>query len=174
MKFAIASSTSCGCTIRPLADADRAALLRLNADNWPAVHPLDKDTLAWLLGFGGHHLVAVDRTGAVLGYLLSIASQSNYDDDEIRELRRLIKEPFLYICQVVIAWDHRGLGVGRAFYEEVADAARRQGMRLLCCDVNTNPPNPGSFAFHRRLGFGEIGSGTASNGMAIAFLARSL
>jgi predicted GNAT superfamily acetyltransferase len=174
MKLAIASSTSRGWSIRPLADADRAALLRLNEYNWPAVHTLDTDTLAWLLGFGGHHFVAVDRTGAVLGYLLSFASQSNYDDDEIRELRRLTKEPFLYICQVVIARDHRGRGIGRAFYEEVADAARREGTRLLCCDVNTNPPNPGSFAFHRRLGFVVIGSGTASNGMAIAFLARSL
>lgn len=161
-------------TIRSFADADRAALLRLNADNFPAVHTLDEATLAWLLGFRGHHLVAVDPAGAVLGYLLSFPRGSDYDDAEIRELRRCVPEPFLYICQVVVAPAHRGRGIARAFYEAVADTARRQGVRLLGCDVNTNPPNPGSFAFHRRLGFAEIGHGVASNGMAIAFLVRKL
>ena len=161
-------------SIRPLAVADRVALLRLNADNYPAVHTLDQTTLAHLLGFGGHHLVAVDPAGAVLGYLLSFPSVSDYDDTEISELRRLVPESFQYICQVVIAREHRGRCIGRAFYEAVADTARRQGVRLLCCDVNTDPPNPGSLAFHRRLGFAEIGSGIASNGMAIAYLLRRL
>src|SRR5882724_6375960 len=161
-------------SIRPLADGDRAALLRLNADNWPAVHTLDEATLGQLLGFGGHHLVAADRSGGVLGYLLSFSSESGYDDTEIGELRRRLVEPFLYICQVAVARAHRQRRIGRAFYQAMTDIARRQGVGILCCDVNTNPPNPDSFAFHRRLGFAEIGSGIASNGMAVAFLAKNL
>lgn len=160
--------------LRPFNDADRAALLRLNADNQPAVYPLDEATLAYLLGFEGHHLVAVDRTGGVLGYLLSFSSESAYDDTEIHELRRRVTEPFLYICQVVIAREHRRRRIARAFYAAVAETARRQGAGILCCDVNTDPPNPDSLAFHHRLGFAEIGAGTASNGFAIAFLARRL
>src|SRR5258708_6584673 len=107
-------------SVRPFADADRPALLRLNGDNWPSVYPLDEDLLAWLRGFGGHHLVAVDRAGAVLGYLLTFSSASAYDDTEIRELRRRVTEPFLYICQVVAAPEHRGRGIARAFYEAAA------------------------------------------------------
>jgi len=168
------SPVPAGWSIRPLGDADKAALLRLNAENYPAVHTLDEATLAHLLGFGGYHRAAVDPAGGVLGYLLSFASASAYDDTEIRELRRLVREPFLYICQVVVAPAHRGRKIGHAFYADLADAARRQGVPLLCCDVNTNPPNPGSFAFHRRLGFVEIGSGIASNGMAVAFLQRRI
>lgn len=160
-------------SIQPLADADLPALLRLNAANYPSVHTLDESTLDWLLAFGGgHHLVAVDRAGAVVGYLLSFASTTDYDDSEIAELRRRITEPFFYICQVVVAPERRGAGIARAFYAAVADTARRERARLLCCDVNTNPPNPGSFAFHRRLGFTEIGPGTASNGFAITFLGK--
>ena len=166
---------SAGWSIRPLADADRAALLRLNGDNYPSVHTLDEATLDWLLAFGcGHHLVAVDEAGAVLGYLLSFASASDYDDSEISELRRRVTEPFCYICQVVVAPAHRGRGIAGAFYTAVASIARAQGVRLLCCDVNTNPPNPDSFAFHRCLGFSEIGHGTASNGFGIAYLRKKI
>ena len=160
--------------IRPFAETDRAALLRLNGDNWPSVYPLDEDLLAWLRGFGGHHRVAVDPAGVVLGYLMTFSSASAYDDTEIRELRRRVAEPFLYICQVAIAPEHRRRRIGCAFYEAATDAAQRQGLRLLCCDVNTDPPNPESFAFHRRLGFLEIGQGIASNGVAIAYLTRKL
>jgi predicted GNAT superfamily acetyltransferase len=162
-------------SLRPLTGADRAGLLQLNADNYPAVHMLDEATLGWLLAFGGgHHLVAVDRTGAVVGYLLSFASASAYDDSEISELRQRVAQPFCYICQVVVAPAQRGRGVARAFYDAVAGTARTQGVRLLCCDVNTDPPNPDSFAFHRCLGFSEIGHGTASNGFAITFLGKKI
>src|SRR4051812_38496243 len=161
-----------GWSIRPLVGADRPALLRLNAENYPAVHPLDEATLDWLLAFrGGHHWVAQGGRGAVLGYVLSFASASDYDDAEIRELRRRMADPFFYICQVVVAPAARERGIARAFYRMVATAARAEGVRFLCCDVNTDPPNPGSLAFHRCLGFSEIGIGTASNGFAITFLA---
>lgn len=160
--------------LRPLADADRAALLRLNAGNYPSVYPLDESTLAQLLGFGGHHLVAVDPAGGVIGYLLSFPSTSAYDDTEINGLRRHVAEPFLYICQVVIASEHRGCSIGRALYAAAEALARRDGAAFLGCDVNLDPPNPESLAFHRRLGFVQVGTGTASNGFAIAYLARRL
>ena len=28
---------------------------------------------------------------------------------------------------------------------------------LLCCEVNLEPPNPGSLRFHQRIGFTEVG-----------------
>lgn len=158
--------------IRPFTDADRAALLRLNLHARPAVAALDETTLSALLAFEGHHFVAVDRTGAVAGYLLSFLRESDYDDTEICELRRRLPEPFLYICQLVVAQEYRRQRIGLALYEAVENTARRQGVRILCCDVNTNPPNPESFAFHYRLGFAEIGFGLAGDGTAIAFLVR--
>lgn len=158
--------------MRPFAEGDRAALLQLNAQNRPAVAPLDECTLTALLAFDGQHLVAVDQTGAMVGYLLSFSRESGYDDTEICELRRRLTEPFVYICQIVIAPAYRRQRIGRAFYAAIEDVAQRRGMRVLCCDVNTDPPNPESFAFHRRLGFAEHSRGIAGNGMAIAFLVR--
>ncbi|MBI2512719.1 MAG: GNAT family N-acetyltransferase [Opitutae bacterium] len=145
-------------------------MLRLNADNRPVVATVEASDFPWLLAGEGHHFVAVDTTGRVLGYLFAVPRTSNYDDKEIAELRRLIAEPFYYICQVALAREHRGRGIRRTFYATLAEAARRHGARLLCCDVNVEPPNPESLAFHRRLGFRQIGAGVASNGFAVAYL----
>ena len=157
-------------TIRPLASTDRAAVLRLNAENRPALAAVEAVELDQLLAYDGHHLVAVDPMGEVVGFLLSFPRESRYDDSEINELRRRVSESFYYICQVAIASTHRGRGIGRAFYDALAGVARARGARLLCCDVNLAPPNPTSLAFHDRLGFDRIGTGTASNGFSIAFL----
>lgn len=163
-----------GWQIRALGESDLVAVFRLNADNYPAVQLLDEATMHWLLAFDGRHLVAVDPEGTVAGYLLAIPSASAYDDTEIHELRRRVTDPFHYICQVVIAPGRRGTGLGRALYAAVAETARGEGAMWLCCDVNLDPPNPASLAFHRRLGFADIESGTASNGFTIAYLARRL
>ncbi len=169
-----ASIPAGGCTIRPLVSADRAAVLRLNAENRPALAALEAVDLDQLLAHEGHHLVAVDQLGEVVGFLLSFPRESRYDDSEINELRQRVSEPFHYICQVAIATTHRGQRIGRNFYDALARVARARGARLLCCDVNLSPPNPASLAFHERLGFERIGMGIASNGFSIAFLARRL
>jgi len=158
-------------TLRPLTAADRDALLRLNAENQPAVAAVGAGDLPWLLACEGHHLAAVDACDQMLGYLLAYPRRSTFDDTEIAELRRRIAEPFYYICQVALAREHRGRGIGRALYGAVASEARARGAALLCCDVNLDPPNPEALAFHTRLGFRRIATGVASNGFKIAYLA---
>jgi predicted GNAT superfamily acetyltransferase len=161
-------------TVRALVDADRAAVVHLNAENQPALAPVNAAELDGILACGGHYLVATDSAGAVQGFLLSFLSESRYDDSEINELRRRIAEPFLYICQVAVARTHRGQGIGRALYDAVTHVARERNVGVLCCDVNLAPANPESLAFHHRLGFTQFGEGTASNGFAIAFLMRRI
>jgi predicted GNAT superfamily acetyltransferase len=161
-------------TLRSLTPADHGALLRLNAENRPAVAAVEARDLPELLAGEGQHLIAVDARGGVLGYLIAFPRASTFDDTEIAELRRLIAEPFYYICQVVLAREQRGRGIGRAFYTALEDEARRRSTGILCCDVNLDPPNPESLAFHHRLGFRQIATGVASNGFAIAYLMKSL
>ena len=161
-------------TLRPLTPTDHGALLRLNAENQPAVAAVEARDLPWLLAGDGHYLVAVDSNERVVGYLLAFSRESNYGDTEIDELRRLIAEPFYYICQVALVREQRGRGIGRAFYAALEDEARRRGIGILCCDVNLDPPNPESLAFHERLGFRQLATGAASNGFAIAYLVKDL
>ncbi len=44
----------------------------------------------------------------------------------------------------------------------------------MLCEVNHAPPNPGSDAFHARMGFGEIGRAVLSGGKTVRYLRRPL
>jgi predicted GNAT superfamily acetyltransferase len=157
--------------IRPYREEDRARLLALNAANQPAVTRMNGDDFTQLLAGGGSHLVACDGAGEVLGYLLSFPRGAAYEGTEFRHLHGLLDEPFFYIDQVVIDAEHRRRHIGRGLYRVLIEAARQRGVRVVCCEVNTNPPSLESLAFHHALGFGSLGAGTASNGMAIVYLA---
>jgi predicted GNAT superfamily acetyltransferase len=55
-------------------------------------------------------------------------------------------------------------------YEDLAAMA---GDRPLCCEVNLVPPNPGSLAFHERLGFAACGEADdPRNGKRVRYLLR--
>jgi predicted GNAT superfamily acetyltransferase len=77
----------------------------------------------------------------------------------------------IYVDRIVVAPDARGLGIGRALYDPVIEAARREGHGRVLCEVNERPPNPGSLAFHKALGFREIGRADhGANATAVVFL----
>src|SRR3954469_992540 len=121
-------------TIRPFAAVDRASVLRLNAEARPAAAAFEDSEVTELLKFKGHHFVAVNQGGSVVGYLLSFLRESDYDDTEICALRRQLSEPFVYICQIVIAPELRRQQIGRALYQKVEATAQEYGVRLSCCD----------------------------------------
>jgi predicted GNAT superfamily acetyltransferase len=62
--------------------------------------------------------------------------------------------PFLWIDLVFVAEAARGLGVGKALYEDAANQARQQGIHSLVLDVFD--ANTGSLAFHDRMGFERV------------------
>ena len=66
-------------------------------------------------------------------------------------------DDFLYIDRVVIAPEASGQGRARLLYDAVIAKARQDGILHLTAEINITPPNPGSNAFHRKLGFSEVG-----------------
>lgn len=63
---------------------------------------------------------------------------------------------FAYVDRIAIAPEARGRGLGGQLYEAAFKHLRGQRDRLLC-EVNLEPPNPGSLRFHRALGFQDVG-----------------
>src|SRR5580698_8767933 len=49
--------------------------------------------------------------------------------------------------------DARGQGLARLMYEDLFAAAKTAGQIRMVCEVNIDPPNEGSLAFHRSMGF---------------------
>ena len=64
---------------------------------------------------------------------------------------------FVYVDRVVVAETARKRGLGRLLYRDLMNAAFAVGFTRICCEVNIDPPNPVSDAFHAALGFAEIG-----------------
>ena len=159
--------------IRPLVPSDSGQVLLLNAESQPKVAALDRAELDRLQSISHDHIVAEDGK-LICGYLLSFAREDAYDGEEFVILRTLISQPFVYIDQIAILGSLQRSGIGRRLYGVLEHTAMLRGACFLCCEVNTAPPNPGSLAFHRRLGFDSVGSFATRDGRNVELLRKRL
>jgi predicted GNAT superfamily acetyltransferase len=44
---------------------------------------------------------------------------------------------------------------------------------ILCCEVNVEPPNPGSLRFHQRIGFAEVDKIAPKPGYIVSLLVKT-
>jgi uncharacterized protein len=160
-------------SIRPLKSPDAAQVLSLNASARPNVAPLDGIELARLQALSHEHVVAVEGE-EVRGYALVFAYDHAYDGEEFLALKLLIAQPFLYIDQVVVLRSAQRTGIGRHLYRVIERSALLVRANSLCCEVNAMPPNPGSLAFHKRLGFSAVGSLDTRDGRKVHLLRKRL
>lgn len=151
--------------IRPLTHDDLPALLALNNAHAAEVNALTADAFAALVDVAAQARV-VD---GALGFLIALNERTPAQGPNHAWF--LARQPaFLYIDRIVIAPAARGRGLARRLYEDLAATA---GDRPLCCEVNLVPPNPGSLAFHERLGFSECGEADdPRNGKRVRYLIR--
>lgn len=64
---------------------------------------------------------------------------------------------FRYVDRVVVDPAARGTGIARRLYGGVFASAAADGIPRVVAEINADPPNPASSAFHTRLGFVEVG-----------------
>ena len=171
--------------VRPLTDDDLDRLVELNRAAVPAVNDIDRDEMAWLVG-QAELAVAVavaavpdeapdageadaGPADAVLGFVLALRPGLDYASENYRWFSERGAD-FLYVDRIVVADGHRSAGLGAALYSAVFDRARALGADEVECEVNVEPPNPGSMAFHARLGFHEVGRQSTKGGAAVVAL----
>lgn len=159
--------------VRPMTREDEAEVLHLNGAAAPHVARLDAAELQRLRPLSSSHLVVEER-GMLLGYALVFAMSDHYDGEEFQVFKAELSEPFTYIDQVVTAESVRGVGVGRKLYDAIAREARARSQNRLCCEVNIEPPNPRSLAFHRALGFRVTREMTTQDGRRVNLLEKRL
>lgn len=162
-----------GITIGAAGAADYPALLTLNDAAVPHVNSIPLAKLEHLHGQSSYLGVARDASGTVAGFLLALAENAEYDSLNFGYFQRTYPR-FVYVDRIVVSAEHRRLGVGAALY---ADLARRLAADcpVLTCEVNIRPPNPGSMAFHRQMGFEPVGEqNTEGGGKRVCLLAKRL
>lgn len=90
------------------------------------------------------------------GFLIVFDETADYDSPNYLWFRERL-DRFAYVDRIVVDNEHRGRGIAKALYEDLFDRARAAGHDRVVCEVNLDPPNPRSDAFHDRLGFSELG-----------------
>lgn len=84
--------------------------------------------------------------------LIAFTCKSTYDNPNFRWFAHRF-ESFVYVDRIVVSANAQGKGYGRRLYEQLFLWAQDSGFALIGCEVNQQPPNPGSDAFHERMGF---------------------
>lgn len=156
---------------RAVAD-DAAAILALNAASTPALAEMDAATYAAIAGWAEAMLVA-QTDGAFAGFIALIAPGSAYPSDNYAWFEANAGD-HLYIDRVAVAERSWGQGVGRALYVEAERLAVAKGRKRLSAEINVDPPNPESRAFHQRLGFRELEVRMSRSGKLVVMVAREL
>jgi predicted GNAT superfamily acetyltransferase len=155
--------------IRPVTVRDRAAVLALNTESEWATTPLDASSLEALLAMADPALVATSGD-EVLGFALALPPGRPYDSANYRWFAARYDD-FLYLDRVAVGERHRRRGVGGAIYEEMELRARPPGRML--CEVNLEPPNHPSLAFHSARGYEPVGR-LDHGGKTVVMLAKEL
>lgn len=144
----------------PLGDDDLDEVLELNEHWVPHVGTLTREALAVLVersemaqalwqGEGDDRLLA--------GFVVVMGPGADYASPNYRYFSDR-HDRFTYVDRIAVSPGTQGAGVGRGLYESVFEHARSAGSPVVCAEVNVEPPNPESLAFHERMGFEGVGT----------------
>lgn len=148
-----------GVDLRPLGAGDLGAVLSLNEHWVPHVGSIDSRGLQKLLGLSTLALGAWLAPGGeddLAGFVMVLSAGADYASPNYRYFAQR-HERFTYVDRIAVAPSAQGRGVGTALYDEVVSHARAAGSPVVCAEVNLEPPNPDSQAFHGAYGFTEVG-----------------
>ena len=156
-------------TIVRLADHFSDALIGLNNAHAKETSFLEPGTFKTMV----HNAFYARGVLPAQAFLLVFDQDGNYSSPNFLWFRDRYPR-FVYIDRVITAAEARGKGLARQLYEDMFEAARKAGHSLVCCEINSDPPNPGSDAFHAKLGFREVGSTLLANGKTVRYMTKSL
>src|SRR5580658_4022075 len=158
-----------------------AALLPLTSisqDRILALNNAHAAELSWLDPAGLDALLAqafsARAAGDLDGFLIALDQGADDASPKFRWFQARYGR-FVYVDRVVVAPSARGGGVARRLYADLFERAQATGHTRIVCEVNLDPPNPSSDAFHAALGFTEVGRADIHGGSKIVrYLAHDL
>jgi uncharacterized protein len=156
---------------RPVTAADLDLLLALNEAEIPRVPSFDRSGLARTVARAVAPLTLGDPADRLDGFVLGMRAGCGHGGDNFAWFEARYDD-FAYIERVVVAPHARRRGLAARFYD--AAAAATPGAPRQVAEVNFEPRNDASLAFHHRLGFREVGRRATDHGTVVAMLVRAL
>lgn len=143
-------------------------MLSLNNSHAAELSWLDPGRLSYLLRAATY----ARRIGDVDAFMLAFDQDAPYDSPNFRWFVVRYSR-FLYIDRIVVSPNGRRLGYGRRLYEDLIRYGLANGCERIVCEINLEPPNPTSEAFHAAFGFFEVGRGASyEKGKTVRYMAR--
>jgi predicted GNAT superfamily acetyltransferase len=159
-------------SIRDATPDDMHTVWALNQSEVPHVGSVILNEMHVFLEIATYFRLARDE-GDTLAFLVGLGPGADYASLNYRWFNDRY-DRFAYIDRVAVAPGARRRGIAAALYEDFAEASKPWSP-MLCCEVNLLPPNPGSMAFHERLGFFRAGTlETQGGAKKVAMLVKNL
>ncbi|ONG53379.1 hypothetical protein BKE38_12260 [Pseudoroseomonas deserti] len=159
-----------GLILRAVAPADQPALLALNNRHDGPVNALAAAGFATLCADAFLAVGAWGEAGELLGLMVALGPEGPLHGPNHGWIRAHHPEA-VYVDRIVVEPAAQGMGIGRRLYAALAAVALQEGLHRLGCEVNLDPPNPESLAFHARLGFAPAGEARdPRNGKLVRYL----
>lgn len=153
-----------------LRDYDPAAVIALNNAEAEKTSVLDERSFDGLLAVASF---AKGYGEAPEAMLIAMTEAAPYDNPNFAWFKA--QHPrFVYIDRVVVAESACGQGLARRLYEALFAFAKARDCAMIGCEVNIEPPNPGSDLFHAAMGFAEAGQAKLSNGKTVRYLLKRM
>ncbi|MGB0683587.1 MAG: GNAT family N-acetyltransferase [Magnetovibrionaceae bacterium] len=151
------SQTHC---FREPESADLDWMVALNKRFEVEMSPMDRSELEEILEQAVYRSVPVE---APAGFLIAIAPGAAYQSPNYRWFSDRY-DAFVYVDRIVTDPAFQGRGIARGLYEDLFSRTAELGLKRICCEVNVDPPNPGSDAFHAAMGFQVVGEAELPGG----------
>jgi predicted GNAT superfamily acetyltransferase len=158
--------------VRRAEPADEEEVLRLNEDSVFETSSMDSARFRCLFEIASRFMVA-ERDGRIVGFFIGLCGGVAYDSVNYQWFESRLKR-FCYIDRVVVAKESRGAGIGRAFYSQLESWASDVGLSWLAAEMNLEPPNRVSLAFHANRGFRQLATQVLPSGKVVSMQVRSL
>ena len=157
--------------IRPIVPSDFLKVLEINNSNVPALGELTLEKLHYLVEHSLHALVVEHHT--LVGFCITFAPNAPYDSlNYLWFCERY--EQFVYLDRIAFTSKAHGMGLGELLYQHIETLMCELKLEYpLCCEVNLEPPNPGSLRFHQSIGFVEVGQRQSEDLYRVALLAKT-
>lgn len=98
----------------------------------------------------------------IVGFLIALTSGKDYHSPNYKWFEKKYSQ-FMYIDRIVIDPSFQGMGLGRAFYDDLKIFSQRY-TPIITCEVNLKPKNEGSLLFHKKYGFEQVGTQKTERG----------
>lgn len=151
--------------LRPVNREDLEALRVLNESVLPHVNSIPISDFEDFMLISSYFIVA-EIDDEIAAFLIVLGPGQNYQSENYIYYENHYSS-FDYVDRIVVGNKFQGNGIGKALYEYLIDQSKEE---RITCEVNLDPPNPGSILFHEKMGFRELAQQIVGDGEKLVSL----